>query len=197
MRAMGPELGEVFHHLMQDAARLHLKWNEFDAIFSGSDQIKRLNRSASGFFWLVQNAWWNDMLLQICRMTDDGTDVLSVRRLSKLVKVALRDEIKARLQKIDRATVAVRDLRDRYIAHRNIDDVLERSVRPLPDPDRTTVLNAIRTIDELLHFVDHHFTRSGPILYDYLDILGGADSILDIVDRGLRDRDRQLGFDPK
>lgn len=30
---MGNELGEVFHHLMQEAAFLHLKWNEYLTLF--------------------------------------------------------------------------------------------------------------------------------------------------------------------
>jgi hypothetical protein len=87
--AMDKELGEVFHHLMQEAARLHLKWNEYDALYSGRANIETLNRAAPGFFWMAQNALWNDLLLHICRMTDDRSDVLSVQRLSKLVKVAL------------------------------------------------------------------------------------------------------------
>ena len=29
VRVMGKEVGETFHHLMQEAAFLHLKWNEY------------------------------------------------------------------------------------------------------------------------------------------------------------------------
>ena len=51
---MGPQAGEAFAELMQDAARLHLKWNEFLALFAvGPAQIDTLNKAAPGFFYLV------------------------------------------------------------------------------------------------------------------------------------------------
>ena len=44
--------------MMQDAARLHLKWNEFLALFAVSPaQIETMNRAAPGFFYLVSEAW--------------------------------------------------------------------------------------------------------------------------------------------
>jgi hypothetical protein len=155
-----------------------------------------LNRAAPGFFWMVQVNWWNDILLHICRMTDERTGVLSVLRLANLVKVGLRDEVKARLTRVEAATKSARDTRDRYIAHRNIDVMLDRAARPLADTDREAIFAAIQAIDDLLHFVDNHFTQAGPIMYGHLDIRGGAKSILDIVERGLRDRDRQFEFTP-
>jgi hypothetical protein len=57
---MGPQAGEAFAELMQDAARLHLKWNEFLALFAlGSAQIDTLNKAAPGVFYLVSEAWWS------------------------------------------------------------------------------------------------------------------------------------------
>jgi hypothetical protein len=197
MSTMGKDLGEAFHHLMQEVARLHLKWNEFNTLCLSPERIRSLNRAAPGFFWMVQSAWWNDILLHICRMTDRGTDKLSVRHISKLISVLpVREATERLLDTLVEATMSVRDLRDRYIAHRNIDVALDRAVKPLADPDRDAVLSAIKALDDLLHFVDNHFTKSGPITYEHLDILGGANSILDIVERGLRDRDRQYEFIP-
>jgi hypothetical protein len=44
---MGAPLGEVFDELMQEAARLHLKWNEFLGLFAASsEQLATLNRAA-------------------------------------------------------------------------------------------------------------------------------------------------------
>ena len=64
--AMGAPLGEVFHHLMQETAFLHLKWNEYEHLFGVSaEQIDLLNRAASGFFWLVQDSLWDGLLLHI------------------------------------------------------------------------------------------------------------------------------------
>jgi hypothetical protein len=57
---MGPQAGKAFAELMQDAARLHLKWTEFLALFAvGPAQIDTLNKAAPGFFYLVSEAWWS------------------------------------------------------------------------------------------------------------------------------------------
>ena len=54
---MGFDLGQVFHHLMQEVAFLHLKWNEYRNLFDVSpEQMALLNRAAPGFFWLIEDA---------------------------------------------------------------------------------------------------------------------------------------------
>jgi hypothetical protein len=51
VRLMGPQAGEAFAELMQDAARLHLKWDDCLALFAVSlAQIDTLNKAAPGFF---------------------------------------------------------------------------------------------------------------------------------------------------
>ena len=60
---------------MQEAAFLHLKWNEYVVLFgTGPERVDLLNRAAPGFFHLVQDSWWDDLLLHISRMTDDRND---------------------------------------------------------------------------------------------------------------------------
>ena len=36
------------------------------------------------------------------------------------------------------------------------------------------VNGAIAAIDDALHFIDHHFTKRVPTMYEHLDILGGS-----------------------
>ena len=79
VRLMGSQAGEAFAELMQDAARLHLKWNEFLALFAVSPaQIDTLNKAAPGFFYLVSETWWDGLILHIFRMTDGNRKVLSL-----------------------------------------------------------------------------------------------------------------------
>ena len=77
IEVMRGELGEFFHYLMQEASRLHLKWNEYEALFNaGPEKVTNMNLAAPGFFWLAQNALWHDIILNVCRITDNGTKVL-------------------------------------------------------------------------------------------------------------------------
>jgi hypothetical protein len=189
---MGNNLGEVFHQLMQEAARLHLKWNEFVALFADEHVVNQLNRAAPGFFGMIEETWSDDLILHICRMTDQRNDVLTVWLIPKRVKVALKDDVNSLILRLDAAAAFARDWRDRRIAHRNLALVLDRSAEPLSPADKQAFTGAIQAIDDLLHFVDHHFTRAERVMYDHLDMLGGAQSIRGIVDRGLRDRDREF-----
>jgi hypothetical protein len=68
-----------------------------------------------------------------------------------------------------------------------------RSFRPGPSkaPRRQAALAAI---DDLLCFIDNHYTGTGPTAYEHLDFLGGAAGVIDIVERGLKHRDSQVEF---
>jgi hypothetical protein len=48
----------------------------------------------------------------------------------------------------------------------------------------------------LLYVVEHYFLETESTMYDHLDSRGGSTSLLDIVQQGLRDRDRQFAFIP-
>jgi hypothetical protein len=139
---------------------------------------------------MVQDSWWDDMLLHISRMTEKRNDTLTVRALLARVKPAIKDEVRSRLDSVAEAAESVKDLRDRHIAHRSIDVVLRKpNAEPLPELSRDQVLKAIGEIDSTLHFVEHFFFKTEPPNYDHLDIRGGWWNVLDIVERGLRSRD--------
>jgi hypothetical protein len=38
IEVMRGELGEFFHYLMQETSRLHLKWNEYEALFNAGPE---------------------------------------------------------------------------------------------------------------------------------------------------------------
>lgn len=111
LRLMGHPLGEHFHELLQDAARLHLKWNEFLPLFGGpKNRIDDLNKAASGFFYLVQHAWWYDIILHIFRLTDQNRLVLSIPKLA--VPPELQADFKKSLAALKTATQFAHRLRN-------------------------------------------------------------------------------------
>jgi hypothetical protein len=148
--------------------------------------------AAPGFFHLVQDSWWDDLLLGISRITDDRTDVVTVMRLPKLVKVAIRTDVTARVHAVTATTAFARDHRNRMIAHWNLDLALGNPCTALTPHGKTDLDRALRAIDDLLYFIDNNYTSTGPTAYEHLDMLGGAASVLDIVERGLKHRDEQF-----
>jgi len=187
-RLMGAQTGESFAELMQDASRLHLKWNEFVRMYAVSPaQIETLNKAAPGFFYLVSEAWWDGIILHIFRMTDGNKKVLSLVTLKQLLPPAVRTGYDQKLKIVVAASRFAHDLRHADIGHRNREVAIR--VKPFPRSSREQVGKAIGAIDEALHFVDHHYTGNKPTMYDRLDIRGGSDAILWIVRRGLAARD--------
>jgi hypothetical protein len=188
VRLMGPQAGEAFAELMQDAARLHLKWNECLALFAASlAQIDTLNKAAPGFFYLVSEAWWHGLILHIFRMTDANRKVLSLVTLKHLLPAAIRAGYEPKLKLALAASRFAHDLRHADIGHRNREVALK--VKPVPRSSREQIRKAISAIDGALYFVDHHYTGQKAPIYDHLDIQGGAGAILWIVRRALKAND--------
>jgi hypothetical protein len=187
--AMGASLGADFAELMQDAARLHLKWNEFLPLYAGpKSRVDDMNKAAPGFFFLAQHALWNDIILHIFRMTDPDKRVLSILKLK--VPAELTTGFQTKVTKLKTATRFAHRLRHEYIAHRNREVALE--VRPVPPASVGDVNAAIAAIDDALHFVDHHFTNRDPTMYKHLNIHGGSDILIWTVRRGLAARDDDI-----
>lgn len=191
---MGDQLGPVFNGLWQENGILHLTWNEYRALFGTSEEVvNTLNDAARGFFGMVQSSWWDEILLHICRMTDDRKDVLSVHRMVKLVKPAIRDRAKELLNTVEERVAFAREWRDEHIAHRSLERALNPEVTPLPTASRQAVADAIQTLDDLFHFVENHYCQTVPTYYGALSALAGADSLMYIVGEGLKARAEKYG----
>jgi hypothetical protein len=132
------------------------------------------------------------MLLHIFRMTDKRTDVLSVYTLLREAPAPLKPIIESHIAVIKPATEFARHARHNSIAHRNLNVTL--GVTPLTLGSRNDIRGALKAIDDLLHAIEHHFLKTNPTNYDFLDNIGGVDSLLDIVERGLKSRDAQFGY---
>jgi hypothetical protein len=96
---MGKPLGPFFHHLWQDLARLHLSWNEYVPLFGANKKrVDDLNKAAHNFFGMVQDMWWNDILLMLWKLTDTDTRTLSILRLPGFVPSAMQRSSTRRLR---------------------------------------------------------------------------------------------------
>jgi hypothetical protein len=62
-------------------------------------------------------------------------------------------------------------------------------VKTVPPSTRADVLKAIAALDEVFNFVHGTYTGEGPLMLEHLDALGGAESVLWIVRRGLKARE--------
>lgn len=88
--AMPTPLGEIHHELHEEVSWLHLKWNQFRALYASTDEtIDLLNATAPTFFKNQCRIMWEDALLHLCRVTDRpkscGKPTLTIMRIPTLI----------------------------------------------------------------------------------------------------------------
>src|SRR2546428_442325 len=125
---MPSPLGELHFALSQEVAWLHLKWNDFRALFAaGTETIELLNATAPAFFSNLQRMLWEDVLMHLCRVTDEFGEArrkrehLTMRRLSSAVTDSeLKRQLRPILKQIIKTSEFARDWRNRRLAHHEL-----------------------------------------------------------------------------
>jgi len=71
MKTLGPELGLVYTALYTKCVLLHVKWRQYLELFGTKpERLDLLNRSAPGFFRIVQDTFLDDTFLHLGRLTE-------------------------------------------------------------------------------------------------------------------------------
>jgi hypothetical protein len=68
---MGADLGTVYNALWNDAVWLHAKWNLYRQLYAHSpERVALLAKVAGHFFGVIQDAVFEDVLLNLARLND-------------------------------------------------------------------------------------------------------------------------------
>jgi hypothetical protein len=197
IESMGDPLGKLFYALWQELAWLYEKWEEYLVLYGKKpSRIDLLNKAAPLLFRIIQDVLWEDIVLHIARLTDPpqsaGKANLTIRRIPNLlddthIAQALRKLIEIAIQ----SSEFCRDWRNRHIAHRDLNLVLEKDVVPLKPANRKKIKDALDSIAAVLNAVSGHYEDS-ETMFDIGEGSGGAVSLLYIIDDGLKaEADRQ------
>jgi hypothetical protein len=192
--AMQPELGQVFYALFNQCAWLHLKWGEYVRLFGTSEErVTFLNRAAPGFFHIVQDTLYDEVLLHVCRLTDpagifgrNDRQNLSVKQLPVLVRDELKSEVRNLVDRATAASTFARDHRNRRISHADLLVALGTPATPLQADSRQAVQEAIEGITATLNFVETRYCGNEPVLYEHVSHRGDGDFLIYVLERGLQ-----------
>ena len=121
-------------------------------------------RAAANFFGMVQDMWWNDLLLMLWKLTDKDARMLSIVRLPELAPVSLRAELKPKIANAVTACKFAHKVRHNLIAHRNADIAMK--VKPMPKSSRADIQKAIAALDDMFNFVHGSYTNEGPMMWE-------------------------------
>jgi hypothetical protein len=163
---LGLELGATFHALFEELSWLHFKWRQYRVLFGYSDErVALLNKAAGAFFHVVQRILWDDVLLNIARLTDParsaGKHNLSFAALPPLIEDAeFRAELSALIQKASDTAGFARDWRNRQLAHKDLDLAISDKARPLPAVSRKHVEDVLEAMRHVFNSVELKFIGS-------------------------------------
>ena len=172
-------------------AWLHLKWNDFRELFADSDLVDVLNSAAPAFFHDLQRQSWEDLLMQLCRVTDRaktfGKDNLTIRLLPDLVSSQqLKVELEGLIKRAVDTTDFARDWRNRRLAHDEFR--VGRNVTPLASAKFDYVDTALAAIRAVLNRLEQHYLSKTVSYEDTIPAFGGVQSFIAVVRKGVEAR---------
>ena len=196
---MGAALGAEFNRLWNECAWLHLKWRDYQALFGTNPaRIDLVNSAAGGFFVMADETMWHDLILHVCRLTDQPTNEgrgrrerLSILRLTAQVDPAIHDKVRGRVSKAIKKTKFARDWRDRHIAHRDFGLAMKQGAKPLAPASRKRMGEAIEAIAAVLASVEGHYCNT-TTAYEHVSRLGDAEALLHVLRDGVEARHEEM-----
>jgi len=166
VQAMGSELAEVFDALDHRLTWAHVRWVLYRQLYATSDRrIELLNDTAASFFAVLQRVLFNDVVLELARLTDKlksaGKANLTIRSLPALVPdPQLLPDVTRLVDAAVDSCAAIRDRRNRQLAHDDLALALATADDPLEGISRADIETALRAIREVLNYVQLHFLGS-------------------------------------
>jgi hypothetical protein len=168
---------KLFESLRGETLDLHLRWKLYRHLYAGpKEDIVLLNKSAPTIFAILQSLLFYDCVLRICRITDPpsrGTyEYLSVHQLAESLgnvdAVSLGCDLQPMLRDLEVACSKMRTLRNRQIAHADLNQALRITAEPLPGISIEDVNVALRLLSKLLNSVEVPLRRSRTFYGDVL-----------------------------
>ncbi len=192
--AMGEELGKQHTALTREVTALHLYWKEFLELFGTSDKrIDRLNRSAPGFFRMVQAQQFETNMMHIARLTDPpksvGKDNLTISNLPNFVDATLKDELAKLVEETKDKCRFAREFRNRQFAHNDLLLAMkDGKAHPLPSAKKEMVHAALASLAAVSNAIEHHYHKNF-VVFDEVTTHNGVWSLLYTLGFGVKARE--------
>ena len=155
-RASTPEFQRVLHLLKNEWAHAEWTLQEFRDLFSAGERLAVLNGVAGPLMALLQDVLWENLLLQVARLTDPvqtaGHKNLTFQQIPAFFtdQPEKHRELGEQVQAAVDAAAFARDWRNRRIGHRDLEHSLDRQARPLEKASLQSVDAALATIHRTL-----------------------------------------------
>lgn len=155
-RASTPDSQRVLHLLKNEWAHAEWTLQEFRDLFSDAERLAVLNGVAGPLMALLQDVLWENLLLQVARLTDPVQTAGHKNLTFQQIPAFFTDqrekhrELSAHVQDAVDAAAFARDWRNRRIGHRDLEHSLDRQAKPLEKASLERVDAALAAIHRIL-----------------------------------------------
>jgi hypothetical protein len=184
-------LADLHWHLEDELTWMHVTWKEYLELFAANDRrIDLINATAPNFFVHYEDMVWRDTMLNLCRVTDPPSSVgksnLTIRRLAAAVDHAgLKTKVCTEVEAAVKATEFARDWRNRRIAHRSLDLVLNPQLKPLANASRRQVEDAFTAIEIPMNSIGTHYEGVHHDFAGVITAFSGSKALVYFLSSGL------------
>jgi len=205
--SMPEALGEIYNELDHLIVWLHIQWKMYRQVFGTSkERIDLINECAGGFFRICQDSIFDEVRLELCRLTDPAKsgryDNLTLETLVNLIDSKKHPELAKNVtklyDKVKKTCKSFRDWRNRRGAHRDLETSLNRHALPLPEASRQMIEDALKSLDALMNAILDCFEPGTTRLFSAAHILGDGDDLircLEMVRTHGQEERRRMGFE--
>ncbi len=180
------EIRDACADLCDDVATLHVKWSFYLEMFQDRENAQLLSNLARAFFQIVEESLRADILMTICRLSDPSLSLAHVN-LSFAILLGKCDD----LPKVDNLVTAfqaacgnVRLYRNRWLAHNDLESIINLKENLLPGVGRSQIDEILRLAREILSAVYGHYANVDLALQPAHS--GGARELVDWIKQAQR-----------
>jgi len=190
-KEMAGEAAELYVGIRQDLIRLYGNWQIFRQLFTISDErYETLNRTAPGFFKLIQDTLVDNAVIGISRLTDSPRHA-SLERLVKALKSQIHHTTYEALDEsvagLKMQCEDIKEHRDKRVAHRarsgsppRFEDGPER----LPPITRKMIEDTLSDVSKLMNEIRGNF-ESVHEVYEPI-VTGDAETLVHFLELGYK-----------
>jgi len=179
---------------------LNLKWRFYNELYGNENSRGLLSDTAKIFFVTIEQSLRYEMTLVICHLSEQAeyvnkktgkiTTSLSLETL--INRCGNPKELKASFREFKKKSEPFRKLRNKVIAHYDLDIALKPDAYVLPKIDKDAVDNVIRIVESILSDIATKNGNPQQIIFNVPTVIGGAGDLIYWLKEGMEYQENTL-----
>ncbi len=162
-------LKEFFELLLGETYWLREQWQMYETLYGKEEHWNVINKSAPMFFYMVDYLFIDHFILALSRLGDPAQQKIKKQvvdnftfdqlllRLDQTADIALIHKLKPLLADYRSKCSAIKDQRNKRVAHTDLKTKMEADKHPLPDVSRQIIEDAIIAAEDYLNTFECYF----------------------------------------